>query len=88
MELNAINKKEDTHIECLSDFCGNYKSPGAWADLSQRPDGSRYIALGGDWIHYAPHAPEIIEGSDARFAGFVEACERNEDFTFVRENWI
>lgn len=77
----------DKHIKCVSDFCGNRNSPGAWSDLWEREDGSRYVALGGWWRYYAPFAPDYIEDTDSRFAGFLEACESGDDFGFVAKNW-
>lgn len=78
----------DVHIECVSDFCGNARNPGAWADLWRRDDGSRYVALGGDWQSYAPHAPDVIDETDSRFAGFLAACDSGDDFGFVAKNWV
>lgn len=77
----------DKHIECVSDFCGNNYNPGAWADIYERPDGSRYIALGGGWEFYAPHTPEVIEESDPHYAPFIAACATCEDFGYARLHW-
>lgn len=79
--------KTDKHIECVSDFCGNHKKPGAWADLWERPDGSRYVSLGGGWQYYAPGTPETIDQSSLHFQPFLKACETGEDFGYAAKNW-
>jgi hypothetical protein len=76
-----------THVECVSDFCGNHKSPGAWADLMQRPDGSQVIKLGGNWRHYGQATPEYIEADDPHFQPFLVACAEDTDFTYARTHW-
>lgn len=78
---------DDTHVECVSDFCGNHRSPGHWADVFERPDGSRYVGLGGDWEFYHEHAPSIIEQTDARYDGFLAACLTGDDIKFIRDNF-
>jgi hypothetical protein len=80
-------KQKDTHIECVSDFCGNRKSPGAWADIFQRPDGTRYIGLGGAWQFYAENCPEIIEQNSPHYAPFLAACATGEDFGYAAKHW-
>jgi len=77
----------DKHIGCITDFCGNHRSPGHWADILQRGDGSFYIRLGGWWEYYHEAAPSIIEANDPRYNGFVAACETGDDIDFVRKNW-
>lgn len=82
-----MKNSSDTHLECISDFCGNHRHPGAWADIWQRQDGSKYATLGGDWEFYAPNAPETIEETDPRWEGFLKACEEGTDFGYVAANW-
>ena len=79
--------KPDKHVECVSDFCGNHKDPGAWADIFERPDGTRYIGLGGAWLCYAEQTPEFIEEDDPHFQPFLDACEKCEDFGYAKEHW-
>jgi hypothetical protein len=83
----STSSQVDKHIECVSDFCGNNYNPGAWADVYERPDGSRYIALGGGWEFYAPHTPEVIEESDSHYAPFLAACDAFEDFGYAKLHW-
>ena len=78
---------EDKHIECVSDYCGNYKHAGAWADIFERPDGSRYISLNGGWEFYAQNTPEFIEDSDPHYGPFLAACETYEDFGYAERHW-
>lgn len=78
---------DDTHVECVSDFCGNYRHPGAWADLFQRPDGARYLRLGGGWEFYGSNTPEVIEETDEHFAPFLKACEQDSDFDYAKTHW-
>ena len=77
----------DTHIECISDFCGNNKTPGHWADLWERPDGRRYITLGGGWTFFTENAPDSIDATSPHFAAFIVACESGEDIGYVREHF-
>jgi hypothetical protein len=84
---DVVPVSEDTHLECVSDFCGNIRNPGAWADVFQRPDGSKYVALGGGWEFYAARTPERIEESDALYAPFLASCDAQEDFGFARLHW-
>lgn len=77
----------DKHIECVSDFCGNYKHPGAWADIWERPDGSRYIVLGGAWTFYAENTPETIDERSPHFAPFLVACADGSDFGYAKKHW-
>ena len=87
LALYTIMKTEDKHIECISDFCGNFKTNGAWADLYERPDGSRYVMLGGDWEQFGEHSPACLEDTDELFAPFLASCEQDEDFGFARQHW-
>lgn len=75
------------HLACISDFCGNHKSPGAWADLYEKPDGTRRIALGGGWKFYGAKSPKFIDEGDPHFVPFLAACETGEDFGYARKNW-
>lgn len=75
------------HIACVSDFNGNYRQPGAWADIFRRPDGTRYIGLGGGWRYYAQTCPDIIEESSPDFAPFLAACDEGDDFAFAAKRW-
>lgn len=75
------------HVECISDFCGNYKSPGAWADLYECKDGSQVIMLGGGWVFYGKNTPEFIHDTSEHFKPFLEACENNSDFAYVKEHF-
>ena len=79
--------KTDKHIECISDFCGNYKSPGAWADIFERADGTRYIGLGGGWEFYCDYPPKIIHQDSPHYAPFIEACNKWEDFGYAKKHW-
>jgi hypothetical protein len=79
--------KDDTHVACVSDFCGNWKDPGTWADLFQRPDGTRYIQLGGGWLYYAKDTPEVIEETSEHFVPFLAACDECADIGYAREHW-
>jgi hypothetical protein len=87
--MTKIEVTEDRHVECVSDFCGDRYSPGAWADIYERPDGSRYIALGGGWEFYAPDAPAVIEDLDPHYAPFLAACNDCEDtgIGYAELNW-
>jgi len=78
---------KDTHIECVSDFCGNTWNPGAWADLWERPDGSRYITLGGGWEFYAECTPETVNQDSPHFLPFLAACESGDDFGYAEQHW-
>lgn len=78
---------EDKHIECISDFCGNLRSPGAWADIFEKEDGTRYVALGGGWEFYGEKTPQVIPDSDPLYQPFLDACEAGEDFGFARLHW-
>lgn len=82
-------KTKDTHLECVSDFCGNdWKGqPGAWADLWKRKDGTRYISLGGGWEHYAKNTPEVIDESSPHFLPFLSACDKGEDFGYAKQHF-
>lgn len=77
------------HLECVSDFNGNdwAGKPGAWADLWERPDGSRVITLGGGWEFYAPGAPGEIPDTSPHFKPFLAACETGDDFGYARRHW-
>ena len=81
--------KPDKHIECVSDFCGNEYpfKPGAWADLWERADGSRYISLGGGWCYYAEKTPDTIDETSPHFKPFLKACDAGEDFGYAREHF-
>ena len=85
MELQ--HSKNDRQVKCVSDFCGSYESPGAWADLYERKDGTRYIRLGGGWLYYGKNTTEFIEDSDPHFVPFLKACDECEDFTYARTHW-
>lgn len=40
-------------IECIQDFCGNFKMDGFCADIIQSEiTFKRYILLGGDWLQF------------------------------------
>ena len=79
---------EDKHVECISDYCGNaYKDCGAWADIYERPDGSRYITLGGGWEFWATNPPDVIEDSNEHYTPFIEACAKCEDFGYAATHW-
>lgn len=86
-DTETSSEVEDRHVECVSDFCGNNRNPGAWADIYERPDGSRYIALGGGWEFYAPHTPPEIEKSNPHYEPFLAACETCEDFGYAELHW-
>jgi hypothetical protein len=75
------------HVECISDFAGSWRSPGHAADIMEREDGSRFIALSGWWVYYHERSPEFIEDKDQRFLGFIEAASTGDDIEFVRNNW-
>jgi hypothetical protein len=79
--------KPDEHVECVSDFCGNNKHPGAWADLWKRSDGSTYIALGGDWCFYGENTPETIDETSPHFKPFLQACDADSDFAYVKRHF-
>lgn len=79
--------KPDTWIECTSDFCGNNKHPGAWSDLWERPDGTKYLRLGGGWAFYGDQTPEMIDQSSAHFLPFLKACENDSDFGYAKKHW-
>lgn len=79
--------EQDEHLRCVSDFCGNHRHPGAWADLFRRPDGTEYLQLGGGWIFYGENTPEIIEQGDPRFQPFLRACEDTSDFVYAEKHW-
>ena len=78
---------EPRHVACISDFCGNYRSPGAWADLWQRPDGSQFITLGGGWTFYGPGTPAQIEQESPHFTPFLAAAAADEDFAYAAKHW-
>lgn len=77
-----IMNAPDKHVECVSDFCGNYKHPGAWADIYERENGSCYVALGGGWEFYGPKTPKTLEDSDPLFSPFLASCEADEDESY------
>lgn len=79
--------KTDTHVECVSDFCGNHKHPGAWADLWQRPDGTLYVRLGGGWEFYGAKSPEVVDQSSPHFNAFLKACNADSDFAYAKKHW-
>ena len=82
-----MKTKKDRHVDCISDFCGNTRNPGAWADLWERPNGSRYITLGGGWEFYCDAPPEKIEENDPHFLPFQVACDKGEDFGYAKQNF-
>lgn len=65
--MDNFMAKEDKHIECVSDFCGNHRDSGFCADVLERPDGSSYIYQGGAWLCCTRCKPEIIEDSDPHY---------------------
>ena len=75
------------HLACVSDFCGNHTHPGAWADLYEKPDGTKRVVLGGGWDFYGEKTPEFLDEGDPHFAPFLSACEAGEDFGYARKNW-
>jgi hypothetical protein len=75
------------HVDCISDFCGNDRNPGFWADIFQRPNGTSYVSLGGGWMHYHATAPCSIEDSDPIYVQFLKACEADVEIQFLRDNF-
>lgn len=76
------------HLECISDYCGNERTtPGAWADLWERADGTKYITLGGGWPYYGKNTPEVIEENSQHYLPFIQACNDGEDFAYARKHW-
>ncbi len=59
MQPFILNGIKFNHVECLEDFCGNWKSPGFWADLWRAESGAEVVTLGGCWPYYA--APGDVE---------------------------
>lgn len=80
-------RNTDKHIECISDFCGNHKTNGFWADIFQREDGSKYIGLGGDWVQFNKNTPEFIEENSKHYLPFIKACNDCEDSGYVIKNF-
>ena len=85
--MKSFNTETDHHLECVSDFCGNHKSPGAWADKFARADGTEYVALGGGWVFYGVNTPEFIDSEDPHYAPFLESCADGTDFAYARQHW-
>jgi hypothetical protein len=86
-DQTAASQTGHTHVRCVSDFCGNTRSPGAWADIFQRHDGTHYVGLGGGWAYYARNTPEIIDEKNPHYLPFLNACDAGDDFAYARKNW-
>ena len=80
-------KPEDKHLECISDFCGNPRTPGHWADVFERPDGSRYVQLGGGWEYFTEIVPDVIEDSSEHYEPFIQACADDDDIGYVEKHF-
>ena len=82
-------KTDDTHVECVSDFCGSEcrGQPGAWADLWRRANGTQYVSLGGGWLYYAKNTPDVIDESSPHFRPFLAACDKGEDFAYAKRHF-